>query len=146
MKPVLPLFISTFLLLGSHALGQTTPLPCKFSGPILKTPSGAVLRYTSSEMKDRATRKVDVSGLILNADVKGTAKVDLLIGTSGEVICLKIAAIHPLIRTALERALSSWAFKREELDGRPIAYLGRLEFFLCNINCGKSGSFMTLLK
>jgi hypothetical protein len=97
-------------------------------------------------MKGRARRKIDLSGLIRNADMKGTAKVDLLIGTSGEVVCLKVAPTHPLIKTSVELALSSWQFKPALERGKPVAYLGRLEFSLCNINCGEDATGMTLLK
>lgn len=97
-------------------------------------------------MKARATRKVDLSGLILNADINGTATVQLLIGTSGEVICAKSAPTHPLIQSSIERAVRSWTFRPELDHGRPVAYLGTLQFVLCNINCGKRGTSMTLLK
>jgi hypothetical protein len=128
------------------ALGHAGQLPCEFSDPLLKTKSGVAVQYTSDEMKRRARRKTELSGLIRNADLKGTAKVTLLIGTSGEVVCLKVAATHPLVKVSVERALSSWTFKQEHMNGEPVAYLGRLEFFLCNINCGASGNSMTLLK
>jgi hypothetical protein len=40
-------------------------------------------------MKQRATHKVDVNGFIKQADIKGTAIIDILVGTSGEVVCAK---------------------------------------------------------
>ncbi|MFN7995457.1 MAG: energy transducer TonB [Bryobacteraceae bacterium] len=76
----------------------------------------------------------------------GTAKVELLIGTSGKVVCLKVADIHPLIKASVERALTSWQFKPAIENGKLVAYLGRLEFFLCNILCGGNTTGMTLLK
>jgi hypothetical protein len=116
--------LAASLITGSVALSQTTSEPCKFRHPLLRTETGAPLTYTSSEMKARAQRKADLSGLTRNADIKGTAKVDLLIGTSGEVVCMKVAPTHPLIRVSVERALSSWIFKPEQKRGKPIAYGG----------------------
>ena len=72
--------------------------------------------------------------------------VDILVGTSGEVVCAKSLIRHPIIRGPVETALRSWQFKPAELEGKPVAYLGRLEFTLCNISCGKEGPSMTLLK
>ena len=149
MKSALWSFVSLLLLsLSSVALGQTSSagLPCKFSGELLRTPGGKAVWYTSDEMKDRATHKVELSGFIRQADIKGTAIVEVLVGTSGEVVCLKSLARHPLIRVEVEKALKSWTFKRAEVNGRPVAYLGRLEFTLCNILCGDQGPSMTLLK
>ena len=128
--------------------GQTSSagLPCKFSGELQRTASGKVVWYTSDEMKGRATHKVELSGFIRQADIKGTAVVEVLVGTSGEVVCLKSLAKHPLIRVEVEKALKSWTFRPAEVNGRAVAYLGRLEFTLCNILCGDQGPSMTLLK
>lgn len=138
--------VAATLLVGSVALAQGGTLPCKFPGPLLKTKTGELLRHTSNEMKIRAQHKTDLSGLIRDADLKGTAKADLLIGTSGEVVCLTVTSTNPLIKGSVARALSSWVFKPEREKGSPVAYLGRLEFFLCNIDCGGDTTGMTLLK
>jgi hypothetical protein len=142
-------FIATVVataIVGPVALAQTGTLPCKFPGPLLRTERGALLRYTSNEMKTRAQHKTDLSGFIRNADIKATAKADLLIGTSGEVVCLRATSTNPLIKASVVRALKSWVFKPEREKGSPVAYLGRLEFFLCNIDCGGDTTGMTLLK
>lgn len=121
-------------------------LPCDFSGELLRTKQGTLVQYTSAEMKSRAIHRVDVSGLIKNADIKGMAVVDVLVGASCEVVCMSSGTGHPLIRVEVERALKRWTFRAAEINGRPAAYLGRLEFTLCNINCGEQGPSMTLLK
>jgi Gram-negative bacterial TonB protein C-terminal len=142
------LLICGLFSLASVAVGQTPSpkIPCDFSGELLRTRQGRIVRYTSDEMKQRATHKVDVNGFIKQADIKGTAIVDILVGTSGEVVCAKSLIGHPIIRGPVETALRSWQFKPAELEGKPVAYLGRLEFTLCNISCGKEGPSMTLLK
>lgn len=121
-------------------------LPCEFSGEILRTKRGAVVRYTSAEMKSRAIHKVDVSRLVQQADIKGTVVIDVLVDASGKVRCTKSLGGHPLLRFDVERALSSWVFRPVEIKGHRVAYLGRMEFTLCNINCGKQGASMTLLR
>lgn len=129
-------------------LAQTpaAKLPCSFRGDLLRTAACKLVRFTSAEMKERATRKVELSGLIRQADIRGTAIVDLLVGTSGEVVCLKSEARYPLVRAEVEKALKSWTFRPAESNGRAVAYVGRLQFTLCNILCGEQDTSMTLLK
>jgi hypothetical protein len=138
--------VAASLMMGSVLLSQTSPLPCKYKGPLLRTETGDLVTYTSNEMKARAERKVDLSGFVRNADIKANAKVDLLVGPSGEVVCLKVAPTHPLIKASVQRALSSWQFKPARAKSKPVAYLGQLEFFLCNILCDGDTTGMTLLK
>jgi hypothetical protein len=41
--------------------------------------------------------------------------------------------------------LRKWKFSPAEMDGRRVAYVGRMEFTVCNI-CGESGPSMTIVK
>jgi len=98
-------------------------------------------------MKKRATHKVDLDGFVRQMDARATGTVDILVGTSGEVVCLQTSSSwHPLIRVAVEKALKSWTFKPETRNGKPVAYLGHLELKLCNLGCRPGDSPMTLLE
>ena len=72
--------------------------------------------------------------------------VEVLVGTSGEVVCMKTISGIPFARKPVEAALQEWKFKPEMLDGKPVAYLGQLNFLLCNLDCGKEAFGVTLLK
>jgi hypothetical protein len=139
---------SLLLSLSSAALGQTptAKLPCEFHGEILRTKQGAPVRFTSAEMKERATDKVDLSGFVRQLDLKSGVIVDVLIGKGGEVVCLQWQEGLPIVRVAVERALEKWTFKREEVNSKSVAYVGQLQFVLCNTDCGDDGLSMTLLK
>lgn len=142
-------FVSLWLLsLSLVAVGQapSPQLPCKFSGELRRTPDGKVAWFTSEEMKSRATHKADVSDFMRRADIKATALVEVLVGTAGDVVCLKSLAGNPWIRAEVESAVKRWKFKVVEVESKPVAYLGRLEFRLCNISCGDQGFSMTILK
>jgi TonB family protein len=97
-------------------------------------------------MKKRATRRVDISSLPKQADISGTAIVDILVNPSGKVACVKSLISPPIIRLEIEEALKNWTFTPEGRKGQPVAYVGRIEFRLCNISCGEQGTSMTLLK
>jgi hypothetical protein len=139
-------FLSALLLIASFAQGQASSpkLPCDFSGDLLHTGQGQVVLFTSDEMKKRATRKVDFDAPYLEmAHFQGTIIVDVLVGGTGEVVCIKNLSGLGLIRKPVEAALRSWKFKPEKQNGKPVAYLGQLDFMLCNTG---SCYMLTLLK
>jgi hypothetical protein len=135
-------------VLASVSFGQAVAPkpPCDFSGELLRDAKGKVVLFASDEMKRRVIQKVDVSDFMKRVDINGTAVVDILVGPSGEVVCVKSLTGHPILRVEVEKALRQWTFKPAEVAGKGTAYLGRLEFMLCNISCGKEGPSMTILK
>jgi len=136
------------LILATLCLAQTVApkLPCAFSGELLRDAKGNIVRFSSDEMKRRATHKVDVSDFMKQFDIKGTAVVDVLVGPSGEIVCLTTLIGHPIIQVEVEKTLRSWTFEPAKAADKPVAYRGLLEFTLCNINCGKEGIHMSLLR
>ena len=135
--------------LSVMAFAQTKPrpLPCDFSGDLLLTDKGKPVWFTSDEMKERATYKVDVGPFLKQADISGgTAIVEILVDSSGGVACVKSLARHPMIRGGVEQPMKKWTFKPASQNGHAVAYLGEMKFWLCNILCGNAGPSMTLLK
>jgi len=102
--------------------------------------------FPADDMKRRAVHKVDVSDFMKQVDIKGQFLLDVLVGPSGEVICVKTLTGHPILQVEVEKALRSWTFESAKVGGHAVAYLGRLEFTLCNISCGKEGIHMSILK
>jgi len=96
-------------------------------------------------MKRRATHKVDVSDFMKQADIKGTTIVDVLVGPSGDVVCVKTLLGHPILKLEVEKALRAWTFKPESMNGE-VGYVGHMEFYLCNISCGDQGGSMSIVK
>jgi hypothetical protein len=142
--------LNSLLLLASAtlAVGQVSSVqpPCDYPGKLLRNDKAEIVRFASDEMKKRATHKTDVSGFMKRTDIKGTVIVDVLIDPAGKVFCEKSLIGHPIIRDEVEKALRAWTFKPAEMNGEPVAYLGEMEFFLCNISCGERGLSSTLLK
>jgi Gram-negative bacterial TonB protein C-terminal len=136
------------LLLSCLSFGQAgaPKPPCAFSGELLRDAQGNVVSFASDEMKRRATHKVDVGPFMKQIDIKGTAVLDVLVGPFGEVICVKTLTGHPILQAEVEKALHAWTFEPAKARDQPVAYLGRLEFTLCNISCGKEGIHMSILK
>ena len=145
MRTILSCALLTF---ASIANGQvpSPKLPCEFNGNLLRTETGKLVLFSSDEMKQRATRKVDLTGFIKQMDFRSSMIVEVLVGTSGDVICTKTLSGIPLARKPVEDALRYWKFMPATQNGKSIAYLGQLNFILCNMSCGDEDFGVTLLK
>lgn len=136
------------LLLAQLSLGQSAQpkLPCAYPGAILRDDNGKIIFFTSPEMKSRATRKVDVSVTLMGTvDFKATFLFEILVGPTGNVICLKRVTGFPAADVEVEKSLRQWKFKPAEMNGKPVASIGTMQFYLCNIDCGQGGRSITLL-
>lgn len=100
----------------------------------------------SDAMKKRATNKVDLSGPVRQANIHSRGVMDVLVGADGNVVCVQGVRGHPMLLHQVEDILRLWRFKPLIENNVPIAYVGQMDFMLCNINCGKKGPSMTLLK
>lgn len=141
------------LLLGTVLLSQlglaqisSSELPCSYSGELLRDKAGKTVRFTSDEMNARATRKIDInSGFMGYLDFRAIFLLEVLVGPTGKVVCTKSLHGFPPADAKVGKALQQWEFKPANQGGKPVASLGLLEFYLCNINCGEQGMSMSLL-
>jgi len=140
------------MLLSIISFAQAPPkpveqsLPCDFQGELYPTKSKPRW-FTSNEMKRRATKKVDVGPLMKQADIAASnIKISLIIAANGKIKCLRInSQAHPIIRIEVDRAIKQWEFQPLIHNGKPIPYVGFLEFELCGMNCPQ-GRHMTLIE
>jgi hypothetical protein len=143
---------AAILLLACFSVAQTPPkpteprIPCDFKGELVQE-KHKPRWFTSEEMKQRATEKVDVAGILKNADVNATVIASVLVGSDGRVACLEIVnPKHPLVVGEVDRALRQWKFKPMEQNGKPVSYVGWLQFQFCRIGCPEEKSSVTLLQ
>ncbi len=103
--------------------------------------------YKSDEMKKLATHKVDLDSPVLKQlDFRSSVIVAVLVGASGDVVCVKTISGIDFARQPVEKALRGWTFVPKNQNGKPVAYLGQLDFLLCNLGCGDEAFGVTLLK
>lgn len=124
---------------------RKNPLPCEYSGPLMRDFSGALIQYKSDEMKSRATHKQDIDAASKQIDAKGFVFVDVLIDDHGRVSCTKVLSGPPVLSTPIEQALRKWSFAPAEMNGQNVGYTGLLVFALCNVSCGDAGRSMTIV-
>jgi len=147
MKDSIGLGAVLLLVLAAAAAGQSgIKPPCDYSGKLLRKDSGEIVRFGSDEMKHRATHKSDISDFMRRTDFRDNHIVEVLVGPSGEVLCAKTVSGLPVASVEVEKAVRAWAFQPAKKNGEPVAYVGLLEFFLCNATCGDRGFSMSIVK
>ena len=142
-------FVLALLITGVVACGQSAspPLPCAYSGALLRAKDGKVALFPSEEMKTRAIHKEDLGGIFKMVDGRAVVIADVIVSPKGNVVCTKARTdANGIFGGGVERALAKWKFSPAVKRGRPIAYLGRLEFTLCNTSCREGEWGMSILK
>lgn len=149
MGPLRRLFQLTagVFLVALTASGQPLHpnLPCAFDGPLLRDARGNIVQYTSDEMKHRAIAKQDLNGFIKQLDFRSVMFLKLLVSETGTVICVKTISGIPIAQKPTEDAVRRWRFRAANMGGKPVSYIGWLEFTLCNV-CGTDEFGVSLLK
>jgi hypothetical protein len=135
-------FVSAALVAGQ----SSDKLPCDYSGELLRKANGVIVRLGSDDMKQRATYKRDISDFMRRTDFRDTHFLEILVGPSGNVLCAKTVSGLPVASVEVENAVRAWTFQPAKKNGKPVAYVGFLEFFLCNTSCGKQGFSMSIVK
>ena len=136
------------ILLARTASGQAsnTDLPCAFDGPLLRDSTGHIVQYKSDEMKQRAIFKEDLKGFIKQVDFRSVMVLKLLVSESGTVTCAKTISGINLAQKPTEEAVRRWKFRVATEAGKPVAFIGWLEFTLCNTSCGSQPMGVALLR
>lgn len=147
MKKAILLFSLVVMPQVAPAQTASGELPCSYYGELLRDDAGNLLRFTFQQMKARATHKVDISpGFMGYRDFRATIILKVLVGANGKVLCTKSVLEFPVADAEVEKAVRQWKFKPARKNGKPVASLGLLRFYLCNISCGKEGMSMSLLQ
>ena len=140
------LVVLTALSGASFGSKERPHLPCEYSEIVSRKYPNTAFSMSSDAMKQRAVRKVDISGAAKQRDIRGSVGLEVLVAADGSVICAKGVYGHPMLLKDVEEAVRQWRFKPVKENNAPVAYVGRLSFALCNIACGEEGISMTLLK
>lgn len=130
---------------GSFGTKERPHLPCEYSGRVSRKYSNTAFAMPSDLMKRRATKQVDLAAPAKQHDFRGYVGVDVLVGPDGSVVCSAGSYGHPMVVKDVEEAVRHWKFKPLKENDKAVAYVGRLDFALCNVGCTEAGFSMTLL-
>jgi hypothetical protein len=53
------------------------------------------------------------------------------------VVCTAGYYGHPMVLKDVEEAVRQWTFKPLRENNKPVAYVGKLDFTLCNVGCAE---------
>ena len=68
------------------------------------------------------------------------------VGANGDVEYLKVInPKHPMVVNEVYKALRQWKFQTMKQNGKPVGYVGWLQFEFCRIGCAEGKSEVTLL-
>jgi hypothetical protein len=140
------LLFACFSMAQAHPKAPEPRPPCDLQSELVEE-NHKPRWFTSDEMKQRATVKIDVAGIQKNTDVNATVIASVAGGRDGRVECLEIVnPKQPLVVVEVARALGQWKFKPMEQNERPASYVGWLQFRFCRIGCSEGTSSVTLLQ
>jgi hypothetical protein len=101
---------------------------CQYTEPVFMDDIGKERWLTSKDLKKRAINKVSPEPFYGLRNLNAVVVVDLLVNTKGEVECIKADNGPSILRHPSLLAAKKWIFKPMIVNGKPIAYLGRISF------------------
>jgi hypothetical protein len=101
---------------------------CGAHPSLLRDESGSPVWFSSTQLYSLAVKPVmaepvHIKGLTFN----GSVSVKIMVGTSGDVVCIWDAKGHPLMLANAVKAAHDWKFKPKIENGKPSEFVGTLE-------------------
>ena len=70
----------------------------------------------------------------------------ICVGANGDVEYLKVInPKHPMVVNEVYKALRQWKFQTMKQNGKPVGYVGWLQFEFCRSGCAEGKNAVTLL-
>jgi hypothetical protein len=108
-------------------------LPCLIeSKKLLRTNRGKPLWLSSKQMIERVVDCVPTQLPTLGKGLRVESIIiaEVLVGSEGDVQCVRATKGHPLLMPGVVAAVRHWTFKIIVVNDVPVAFLGRLRFVL----------------
>jgi tRNA U34 5-methylaminomethyl-2-thiouridine-forming methyltransferase MnmC len=92
---------------------------------LMRDTAGKLLWFSPEQLEERVTKKVTPETLSIEGfKYQGVVSLKVMIGTTGDVICMWGAAGHPVMIPPAFKAVHEWKFKPMVHQGKPAEYLG----------------------
>lgn len=92
---------------------------------LVRDAAGKLQWFSPEQLEERITKKVTPETLSIEGfKYEGVVSLKVMIGTTGDVICMWGAAGHPIMIPTAFKAVHEWKFKPLIHQGRPAEYLG----------------------
>jgi len=115
-------------IFSSGAAAQSVTAKCGSHPSLLRDESGSPVWFSSTQLQGMALKPampepVHIRGLSFN----GVVKINILVSTYGDVICIWGVRGHPLMLASAVKAAHDWKFKPKIENRKPMEFVGTLE-------------------
>jgi TonB family protein len=124
MKPVVTIFIFLCAWVLTSAASATKnqgtePNKCSTTG---------LAEHSAKDMRSRLkhTQPIDPPCCGRNLDLKGTIVLLVVVGETGDVICVELVSGDPMIADSAVHSVAKWKFQPHVAKGQPSAFYGRV--------------------
>ena len=131
MKREIAQVIGAMAVLGGLCFAgsaQSVDQKCGSHPNLLRQKSGTLIWFSSAELEQMAVKTVKPRPVpIKQMNFNGVVKINIMVNTSGDVVCLWNVKGHPLMLAGAATAAHDWKFKPKIQEGRPAEFVGTLE-------------------
>ena len=127
------LVCALFLFAANEVQAKQKNLPCNEKPKkLLRDSKGTPLWFSSKQMMEKVIECVPTQFPLLGKGVRieGIVIAEVLVGSDGNVQCVRVVQGHPLLQSGVVSAVRRWKFQPVVVKGEPVAFLGRLRFVL----------------
>ncbi|MBZ5630882.1 MAG: energy transducer TonB [Acidobacteriia bacterium] len=102
---------------------------------LMRDKDGKLAWLSPQQLEERATKKVAPETLSIGGfKYEGVVSLKVMVGTTGDVICMWGAAGHPVMISPAFKAAHEWKFKPLIHEGKPAEYLGTMRIRVATAN------------
>ena len=126
MKVIIVVFALTIFAAGAPVQNMTEK--CGEHPGLLRNESGNPVWFSSTQLYSMAVKPVMAEPVhIKGLTFKGSVSVKIMVGTSGDVVCIWDVKGHPLMLANAVKAAHDWKFKPKIESRKPTEFVGTLE-------------------
>ena len=113
-----------FILLAGLSLADEVTEKCGSHPLLMRDTAGKPQWLSPEQLEERITKKVAPETLSIDGfRYEGVVSLKVMIGTTGDVICMWGAAGHPVMIPPVFKAVHDWKFKPLVHQGRPAGHI-----------------------
>lgn len=117
------------LLLSSLAMCQDVQQQCGHHPNVLRDASGQLKWFTSEDLNNAALVSVKPDPVPLPGGMvySGFVTTKIMVGSTGDIVCMWGASGHPVMIPSAVRAIHQWKFKPMVVGGKRVEFVGMLK-------------------
>lgn len=120
--------LTSLLLLSTFSFADEVTDKCGTHPDLYRDTAGSPVWFTADQMQQRASDKSMPEPVSMpQLSFTGVVSMKVMIGKSGNLLCMWDVAGHPIMIPNAVRAAHQWKFKPLQKDGHAVEYVGVLK-------------------